>query len=125
MNYKIRPLLLPFYFGSVSDGDRLIVERELLTDSEALVNFFDLKREIEAVQEVPQHPSSQLWRQLRARIKPRRKLVLSFSLGFAACLLALAAIFFRPRSETLGPPKTSGEILFDSSSELPVNSNVL
>jgi hypothetical protein len=125
MNYKIRSLLLPFYFGSVSDEDRLIVERELLTDSEALVDFFDLKREMEAVQEVPQHPSNQLWRQLRARLKPRRQLVRSFGLGFAACLLALAAIFLRPRPETLSPPKTVNEILFDASSELPVNLNVL
>jgi hypothetical protein len=36
MNQKIKSLLLPFHFGSIEDKDRMLVERELLTDSEIL-----------------------------------------------------------------------------------------
>ena len=44
MTSKIQRLLLPFYFGAIKEDERLLVEKELLTDSEILVDYLDLKR---------------------------------------------------------------------------------
>ncbi len=110
-----------FYFGALEESDRLKIEQELLTDTETLVEYLDLKRKIEFAKEIPAMPSPSLWRRLQAEIKPRRKLILSLSLaaGLAASVL-IAAMFLSNKTET-----TSTPLLFDSTSELSASSNVL
>jgi hypothetical protein len=128
MRPEVQKLLTPFYFGAISEADRLRIEQELLIDSEVLVDYLDLKRQIEAAPEIPPEPSPALWRRLKAEIKPRRKLIftLSFAAGLAAASLFIAMMFFsKPQSE----PKASGgggqQVLFDSSGEPSSGSNVL
>lgn len=123
MNY--RSLLLPFYFGSVNDQERLLIERELLLDSEILVDYFDLKRKIEAAQEIPQLPSPRVWQRLSLQIKPRKGLILSVGLGLAASFIIMAMIFLKTKPLEVIPSEAQGEILFDTRGELPANFNVL
>ena len=123
LNSKIKDLLLPFYFGSIAETERIKVERELLTDTEVLVDFLDLKRSLEAAETIPNGPSVNLWTKLSQHSKFQKKAIwtLSFGAGLAAAI-ALVFVF----NKTSDFSKTKGqEILFDSSSELPVNSSVL
>jgi hypothetical protein len=125
MSLDVRKLLTPFYFGSISDAERLVVERELLIDSETLVDYLDLKRKIEFATEIPAEPSPSVWRRLQAEIKPRRKLVLtlSFAVGLAASVMIAAMFFKKPTSDL---PMTNGTpILFDSGNEQSGGSSVL
>ncbi len=117
--------MLPFYFGSIDDQSRLAVERELLTDSEILVDYFDLKRKIEAVQQVAPEPSRRLWYRLQAQLQPRKKLIYSLSLGFALTLGAIILATFVLKPTTDQSPLSDHKILFDSNSELSASSNVL
>lgn len=126
MSSKIKSLLLPFYVGAIDDTSRLMVERELLCDEEMLVDYFDLKRRMESAALIPNQPSPRLWKRLNGRIKPSRRFYISVavSAAVAASLVLLSALFFQQQ-----PTETSvddgREILFDSSRELPANSNVL
>jgi hypothetical protein len=126
MNHEIQPLLKLFYFGSIEENERLKVERELLTDPEALLDYLDLKRKLEAALEVPQFPSQRLWLRLKEKIEPRKRMIFSLSIGaaIAASLLIFSILTSKPRKID---QKSSGstEVLFDSSRELPVSSNVL
>ena len=126
MNAKMQKLLLPFYFGSVSEDDRLTVERELLTDSEVLTDYLDLKRELEASSLPALEPSSSLWYRLKPKTEKQKKIFFSFSVG--AAIAAGLAVFFlfqtQPKQTELIQPSAQ-RVLFDSSSELPVSSGVL
>jgi hypothetical protein len=123
MNHK----LLSFYFGALEEEQRLLVERELLTDSEILVDYLDLKRKLESAQEVPQVPSQKLWLQLREKLEPRKKMIFSLSLvaAIAASVLLFSIFVYKSKSADLGPSHRANEILFDSNRELPESSNVL
>ena len=124
MKTKIQQWLMPFYFGSIDDEKRLIVERELLTDPEILVDYFDLKRKIESAEEIPNGPSQKLWYKLKQKLEPRQKVIYSLSLGLAAVgLLFFAILLFK--MEKLEQSTSQGEILFDLNRELPASSNVL
>lgn len=124
MNYEVKSLLLPFHFGAIDDKSRLTVERELLSDEEMLVDYFDLKRKMESAAQVPQGPSAALWFKLQNHIRPRRKFYFSLAIGaaVAASLVILTVMFFH--TSNVGT-QNSTELLFDSNRELPANSNVL
>jgi hypothetical protein len=122
----IKNLLLPFYFGSVDNQERILVERELLTDPEILVDYLDLKRNIESAEAIPQNPSHSLWLKLRSKLEPRKKTLLSISFAAAiAASLFIGWIFISKPKPQLSAPINGNAVLFDSSRELPVSSNVL
>ncbi len=116
--------LLPFLLGAVEEGERLEIERRLLTDEETLVDYLDLKRKMEAAREFPRTPSKQLWQKLSAPLATPAKRRLTFSIGgaLAASLLAFWLVSTKPKAQT---PALTHSLLFDSSRELPVSSNVL
>jgi hypothetical protein len=118
-----KTLLLPFYFGSVNEEQRLAVERELLADPEALLDYLDLKRKIEAAQDIS-GPTPQLWARLNQKIRPYRKTVFSISVGAAiAASLLLVWLFLAKPAELQN--ETGPELLFDSNYEHSLSSGVL
>jgi len=126
MNYKVKSLLVPFYFGSIEEAQRLEVERELLIDTEILVDYLDIKRKMEAAQEVPQFPSRKLWQKLSKQISERKRVLISFSVGLAvAASLLLCTVFIFKSKQVDLPQSQKREVLFDTSRELPASSNVL
>lgn len=123
---KNQNLLRSFYFGSLSEPERLQVERELLCDNEVLVEYLDLKRQLEAAEILPQTPSPQLWQRLSIQWDKKKVWVFSLGLALAASLALLFVFKFQPSTgPTLDPSPVPTEILFDSSAELPVSSHVL
>jgi hypothetical protein len=112
--------------GAIQENERLQVERELLTDTEVLVDFLDLKRKMESALEVPQQPSTKLWMRLNEKIGPRKKMIFSLSIGAAIAASVLIFSFFAFRPKSIEQKMSfSGEVLFDSNHELSANSNVL
>ena len=75
MNSKIKSLLMPFYFGAIEENERVQVERELLADTEVLVDYLDLKRNLERAHEFNTLPSAQVWARFEERFVTKRKLV--------------------------------------------------
>jgi hypothetical protein len=126
MKLNIRDLLLPFYFGSVNEEERLFIEREMLSDTEVLVDYLDLKRQVEAATPLATQPSPHLWERLRPKTPAQRRAWLSLSIG--AALATGLAFFFLLHSTTqiteINQPSINRAI-FDSSSELPASSSVL
>jgi hypothetical protein len=126
MNSQVKKQLLDFHFGSVSETDRLLIEQELLLDSEMLVDYLDLKRQVEAAYVIPPQPSLGLWEKMKPKTQAQRRTWISLSVG--AALAAGLALFFAfhpvPQEIDLTQP-TANNALFDSSSELPVSSGVL
>ena len=119
-------LLLPFYFGSLTEEDRLRVERELLTDTETLVDYLDLKRSFESSALAIFSPSPSLWQRLKPKTARQKRMYISLAVGSALAATLAAILLFKSQpqiSEDLRPPMT--EILFDSSSELPASTVVL
>jgi hypothetical protein len=108
--------LLPFYFGSLDGQLRLDVEQKLLTDPEFLLDYLDLKRNLEAAETVPQAPSLQLWQRLSTRI-PKRKYSYSLAFGLAIAASLVAIVFFFGQSRPQSFSKYDTQILFDSGSE--------
>ena len=127
MSQNVKSLLLPFHFGSIEDKDRILVERELLTDSEVLVDYLDLKRNLESAELIPQAPSNSVWLKLQERVRAKKKFIIPISFGAAVAASALAAYIFlrQPSQETRPLNQSSEENLFDSRTELPANSGVL
>jgi hypothetical protein len=123
--------LLQFHFGSIDDHSRLALERELLSDTETLLDYLDLKRSLEAAVPIPQHPPERLWRRLSARLEGRSKvLTLSFGLALAASLLLCLFLFNRPRSAPPLSTSTQADapahgILIDAPHEPSADSGVL
>lgn len=127
MSSKTKSLLLPFYFGSLKEGERIQIEREMLTDSEILLDYLDLKRTLEQADSFPSAPSVAVWARLRKRFVTRRKLFLSLSFGAAA---AAIVIFFiglsshHSEDAAIVAP-VQDEVLFDSMGEPSSHLNVL
>jgi hypothetical protein len=121
---KTRELLLPFYFGSLTEDERMHVERALLTDAEALTNYLDLKRDLEAASLGVKTPSRFLWERLKANSATRKTLYFSVGAAIAACLAIILLMQTRPKVIEFKQPPVSN-VLFDSSSELPLSSGVL
>jgi hypothetical protein len=126
MSPKLQKLLLPFYFGSVTDEERLLVEREMLTDTEVLVDYLDLKRSLEAAPLSALQPSALLWQRIKPKNPAQKKVWISFSIGAALAAGIALALLFRGGSETpeLTQP-SANRALFDSSSEHSASSGVL
>jgi hypothetical protein len=127
LSQDIKSLLLPFHFGSIEDKDRIYVERELLTDSEVLVDYLDLKRSLESAELVPQAPSPSVGFKLQQQVQAKKRFIISISFGAAVAASVLAAfIFLKQTSQETRPQiQSSEEILFDTRTELPANSGVL
>lgn len=124
MNTK--KLLLPFHLGSVNEEERLHIEQKILTDSEVLTDYLDLKREFEAASLAVTVPTNSLWENLTSKAQKQKRFYLSLSLG-AAIAAGFAVIFIlqtRSKPSDLIQPSAS-KVLFDSSSELPASSGVL
>src|SRR5947209_5141220 len=118
-NQTIKNLLMPFYFGSIGDRERLLVERNLLTDPETLVDYLEIKRKIESAETLPQSPSIKLWSKLKRQVSPRKKTMVSFSIGVAvaASVLVCWILFSSPKQRA--EVSTNGSaVLFDSIREL-------
>jgi hypothetical protein len=125
---KTQKHLLAFYFGSLSEEERLKVERELLTDVEVLTDYLDLKRDLEAAPLPSKQPAPALWERLKPKTVQRRRLYLSLSIGAAVAAGFALVLFLQPQP----PPKpaelmqpSAAKVLFDSSAELPASSGVL
>ncbi|OFZ18654.1 MAG: hypothetical protein A2Z20_04800 [Bdellovibrionales bacterium RBG_16_40_8] len=127
MNPNIKSLLLPFHFGSIEDKDRTLVERELLTDSEVLVDYLDLKRNLESAELIPHSPSRSVWIKLQERVKAKKKFIIPISFGAAVAASVVAAFIFyhQPSQDTKSQTQSGEELLFDTRTELPANSSVL
>jgi hypothetical protein len=116
--------LLSFYFGSLSDDDRLKIERRMLTDPEVLLDYLDLKREVEGAVEIPKVPSPAVWHRLKSKVvvSRRARLSLALGVGLAAAVVSILFVMSRPRQNS---PRSHETILFDSGSEQFGHSNVL
>jgi hypothetical protein len=126
MNPEIKKIMLSFYFGSVNEEERLLIERELLTDSEVLVDYLDIKRKLEAANILDSQPSQSLWHKMKPKNPVQRKVWISFSVGAAvAAGLVLFFIFQTAPDQIEMPQPSAHRVLFDSSSELPASSGVL
>ncbi|PIT99472.1 MAG: hypothetical protein COT74_10760 [Bdellovibrionales bacterium CG10_big_fil_rev_8_21_14_0_10_45_34] len=126
MNFKLKKLMLPFYFGSVTEAERLLVEREILGDPEVLIDYLDLKRKVEGADCVAAQPSPSLWKRLAPTTSKQKKAWLLLSLGTAAAACLTFLFVSRPVPETTEFVQPSANrALFDSSSELSASSNVL
>ncbi len=124
MNQKTR--LLCFHFGAIEDEERLEIERELLVDSERLLDYFDLKRQLETASAVPSGPSSALWGRLIPHARRHRRVLISFSVGAAIAAGIAVHLFLQPSRELndCQPPKIN-RLLFDAGAELPASTGVL
>jgi hypothetical protein len=129
---KPQKRLLAFYFGSLSEEERLKVERDLLTDVEVLTDYLDLKRDLEAAPLPSKQPSSALWERLKPKTVQRRRLYLSLSIGAAVAAGFALILFLQPQPQPQPKPKptelmqpSAAKVLFDSSAELPASSGVL
>lgn len=127
MNQNIKSLLLPFHFGSIEDKNRTLVERELLIDSEVLVDYLDLKRSLESAELIPHDPSRSVWIKLQDRVRAKKKIFIPISFGAAVASSVIAAFIFfhQPSQETNSQTQSDEEILFDTRTERPANSSVL
>jgi|GEM_PF-2972164 len=127
MDPQTQKLLAPFHFGSIDDGSRLAVEREMLADPEVLIEYFDLKRTYESARGLPQQPSPRLWKRLDRPWLGHGKTVLawSFRIAIAASLVVLTFRWIHGTSAPENKPSVEKQFLFDSGSELSANSNVL
>lgn len=127
MKNSIKPALLSFYFGSLSENERLIVEKELLMDPGLLTEFFDLKRNIEASDVISQGPSLNVWTSVQTQLTAKKKwmIPISFGAALAASVVAFFIFLETPKQEKLETGTNQTELIFDSGSELPVSSNVL
>lgn len=126
MSHKRQKFLLPFYFGTVNENERLAIEREMLTDSEVLLDYLDLKRGLEGAHRVSPQPSQELFHNVKRKTFIQRKTLFSLSLGLAIAASLAFLLVFRPsphRTEISRP--TINGALFDSNSELSVSSGVL
>jgi len=121
------PELLSFYLGSVDDNRRLYVEQELLTDPAVLLDYLDLKRELEGATPVPSTPSPAVWQKLKSQIPSSRRTQLSLLWGVSVA--AAAAVLFLVFSNiTTVESKHALDLdnhLFDSGREQFSHSNVL
>jgi hypothetical protein len=119
----MKSTLLSFYAGDVSASVRLEIERQMLTDPEVLLDFFEIKREAERAECVPQVTSPQVWQRLHAHLPKSRRArwTWALSLGLAA---ALALLLFS-KNQSVSKAHVGKSTLFDSSSEQFGHANVL
>jgi hypothetical protein len=112
-----------FYFGNLEDSRRLQIEKGLLQDPELLLDYLDIKREIEDAALIPQQPSPFLWRRLQPLVKKRTFYVTAVA-GLIAATLVCMYIIYSSNVENTSLISDSG-ILFDSGAEHSITSDVL
>ncbi|HEX7675006.1 MAG TPA: hypothetical protein VF412_12585 [Bdellovibrio sp.] len=123
MKDKTKNSLVEFYFGTLEESQRLQIEKNLLLDPEMLLDYLDIKREIEDAELIPQQPSAFLWRRMQPLAKKK-----SFYLTIAAGLVAatLACFYFIHTASVKNNSFVNDDgILFDSGAEHSVTSDVL
>ncbi len=125
LNEKARSLLVPFYFGSIADNQRILVEQQLLLDTEVLLDYLDLKRSLEAAPEIPGVPSPAVWSRLRERVVTRKRLFISLSFGAVAVIAVFIFLYRSALTDIKSIDQNKSEMLFDSLREHSMNSNVL
>jgi ferric-dicitrate binding protein FerR (iron transport regulator) len=135
--------LLSFYLGADSESERLRTERLLLADPEALLAYFELKRQIEKAKHLELQPSAALWARLERATSPTytiksRRTTWAVALGgaVAACaaFIVLTQLSSIQKATRQGPQQSYhpsfeathyDKVIFDSNSELSASSNVL
>ena len=119
--------LLPFYFGSIDDQERLKIEQKMLVDPEVLLDYLDLKRQMESAALVPQQPSRALWNRLQPKLSRRSRITiaLGFAVAVAASIVLAFLILQKPAANETSGATMGEKILFDSDSEHFSHSNVL
>ncbi|MNJ96718.1 hypothetical protein D3C87_144490 [compost metagenome] len=115
--------LVEFYFGTLEDSQRLQIEKDLLLDPEMLLDYLDIKREIENAALIPQQPSPFLWRRLQPLVK-KKSFYLTVAAGLIAASLACFYLIHTSKVEENSLINDSG-ILFDSGAEHSFTSDVL
>ncbi len=124
MNSEIKNSLLEFHFGLLDENQRLQLEKEMITDPEMLINYLDLKREVEGNALIPQQPSPFLWQRLQRVSVKKKSWFIAFAVGAVAATLACFYILAQPKGEIV-PFTRDHSILFDSSAEHSFASDVL
>lgn len=110
--------LLEFYFGGLEEPIRLQIERELLEDSEVLLDFLDLKRRVESAATIPATPSSFTKSKiLTVARKNRKPWIFATATAVAAALILAFSFLLTPNKVEDSLPKTQHPILFDSGAE--------
>lgn len=115
--------LVKFYFGTLEESQRLEIEKELLLDPEMLLDYLDLKRQLEDAAQIPQLPSPFLWRRLQPATK-RKTFYAAAIAGLAVATFACLYVFNNPKVENTSLISDNG-ILFDSGAEHSFTSDVL
>lgn len=112
--------LLHFYFGTVDEAERLRMEQDLLTDTETLLDYLELKRTLENAEAIPSGPSPFLWSRLQSHVRPR------YWYLAAAGLVAAGVIGFLilQTPQYTAAPVQEG-VLFDAAREQAFSSHVL
>lgn len=124
-NAEMKYTLLSFYFGTLSEEQRLDVEREMIEDAEVLLDYLELKRKIEAAASVPSKASERVWKSLQPKLR-KKSFWISISMGAAIAAGFAFFMYLQTGSESFELKKPStNNVLFDSSAELPVSSGVL
>lgn len=115
----MKSTLTAFYFGSLPEIDRLAIEKQMLCDPEVLLDYLDLKREMEAAELIPSVPSNNLRSRLLSRLAVSKRVRYTLVLGLALAAIAVLIFFCNHlRTEADGT-------LFDSGGEQFSHSNVL
>lgn len=120
-----RETLLPFYFGTLGAEERLELEREMLTDPVLLLDYLDLKRELEAAPAVPAEPSPLVWQRLKNHLPQSRRYRFAWIAGLTALAAAAWLFFALPQKSPSASPAQEKGTLFDSGREQFGHSNVL
>lgn len=127
-----RRRLIPFYFGAIESKERLSLERDLLSDPELLLDYFELKREIESAEAIPAFSSEAVFARLVKRIESPRTMAFGTLVGAIAASVLLAWYFgvlpgVQNSAILLQGQKESGSqkaLFFDASGELSHSSGV-
>lgn len=123
---NIDPSLLDFYHGSLTESERLEIERKMLSDPIHLLDFLDLKRELDGAAKVPETPSAYLWHRLAKKIPTSRRAQISLVVGLTfACLLWLSFTLWPKQTFVSDSSTNESRTLFDSGHEQPGLSDVL
>ncbi len=108
--------LVEFHFGSLSEEQRLQVEREILTDPEILLEYLDLKRSLEGAELFAEKAPSAVWQRLAPHTS-RRKVWWSIGLSLATAAMATFILVFHSVQgpEISQSPNVDNRALVDSS----------
>lgn len=112
--------LLEFYYGVVDEKLRLELEQKMLTDQEWVLDFLDLKRELEAATVFPNDPPTELWQRLFQRLSAPRRHWLGLSIGGAAAASIVVALLIVSKQ---APPTNAVSVISNKSAVLDLSSH--